>query len=192
MASSDDSVGLGGPDPMAAVTRFVGEGAVEFAARSRSRTRWQRQLAVEEGTWLGLLCELAETQTTMVVDTTIGRRLRGTITAVGHDFVTVAPTIGGHVIVAIAAISAIQQASGNPASTGTGLTVSTDRPTLRELLTELAGDRPQLTWHLTDRTSVTGQLIGVAHGFVQLRDTGTPPSTNYVPIGDRTMIVLDG
>jgi len=177
---------------MAALTRFVGEGAVEFAARSRSRTRWQRQLAVEDGTWLGLLCELAETQTTMLIDTTLGRRLRGTITAVGHDFVTVAPTIGGRVVVAIAAISAIQQASGHPASTGTGAPTNTVGPTLHELLTELAGDRPQLTWHLTDRTSVTGQLIGVARGFAQLRDTGTPPSTNYVPIGDRTMIVMDG
>jgi len=73
MASPDDSVGLGGPDPMAALTRFVGEGAVEFAARSRSRARWQRQLAVEESTWLGLLCELAETQATTLIDTTIGR-----------------------------------------------------------------------------------------------------------------------
>jgi len=190
MASPDDSVGLGGPDPMAALTRFVGEGAVEFAARSRSRARWQRQLAVEESTWLGLLCELAETQATTLIDTTIGRRLRGVITAVGSDFVTVSPTIGGHVIVAIAAISAIQQASGSPAGTRPG--ASTNLTTLHELLNELAVDRPQLTWHLTDRTSITGQLIGVARGFVQLRDTGTPPSTNYVPIGDRTMIVLDG
>ena len=112
------------------------------------------------------------------------------VTTVGHDFVTVSPTIGGHVIVAIAAISAIQQASGSPAGTRPG--ASTNLTTLHELLSELAVDRPQLTWHLTDRTSITGQLIGVARGFVQLRDTGAPPSTNYVPIGDRTMIVLDG
>jgi hypothetical protein len=190
MAPGDDSIRLGGPDPMAALTRFVGEGAVEFAARSRSRTRWQRELAVGESTWLGLLRELAETQVTTLIDTTIGRRLRGSITAVGSDFVTVTTTIGGHVLVAIAAISAIQQASGNPAGTGAGATG--DLTTLHELLAELAVDQPRVTWHLTDRTSITGQLIGVARGFVQLRDTGTPPSTNYVPIGDRTMIAFDG
>ena len=83
---------------MAALTRFIGEGAVEHAARSRSRTRWQHQLAVEEGTWPGLLCDLAETGATTVIDTHLGRRLQGVIVAVGSDFVTVTTSVGGHLI----------------------------------------------------------------------------------------------
>ena len=175
---------------MAALTRFVGEGAVEHAARVRSRIRWQSQLAVEEGTWVGLLCELAETQATTLIDTSIGRRLRGSITAVGSDFVTLTTTTGGQILLAIAAISAVQLSPGQSANTGR--VPATDRTTLSELLGELAIDRPVLTWHLTDRTSTTGQLIGVGRGFAQLRLAGTPPPTSYVPIGDRTMVALDG
>jgi hypothetical protein len=175
---------------MAALTRFVGEGAVEHAARSRSRTRWQHQLAMEEGTWLGLLCDLAETGAATVIDTHIGRRLQGAIVAVGADFVTVTTSVGGHVVLASAAISAIHL---GPGQTGPfGRVVAANETTLRELLGELAVEKPTLTWHLTDRTSVTGQLVGAGQGFVHLRIDGTPPSTSYLPVGDRTMVGLDG
>lgn len=175
---------------MAALTRFVGEGAVEHAARSRSRTRWQHQLAMEEGTWPGLLCDLAETGAATVIDTHIGRRLQGTIVAVGGDFVTVTTSVGGHVVLANAAISAIHL---GPGQTGPiGRAVAANQTTLRELLAEMAVEKPTLTWHLTDRTSVTGQLVGVGQGFVHLRVDGSPPSTSYLPVGDRTMVGLDG
>lgn len=174
---------------MAALTRFVGEGAVEHAAHSRSRARWQHQLAMEEGTWPGLLCDLAETGAATVIDTHIGRRLQGTIVAVGRDFVTVTTSVGGHVVLASAAISAIHLAG----QTGPiGRPVAGDQTTLRELLAELAVEKPTLTWHLTERTSVTGQLIGVGQGFVHLRVDGTPPSLSYLPVGERTMIGMDG
>jgi hypothetical protein len=175
---------------MAALTRFVGEGAVEHAARSRSRTRWQHQLAIEEGTWPGLLCDLAETEARTVIDTHIGRRLQGSIVAVGADFVTVATTAGGHVVLATAAISAIHLAPGQ--SGPIGRVSPPDQTTLRELLAELAAEKPVLTWHLTDRTSVVGQLVGVSQGFVHLRVDGTLPSTSYLPVGDHTMVGLDG
>jgi hypothetical protein len=175
---------------MAALTRFVGEGAVEHAAHSRSRARWQQQLALEEGTWRGLLCDLAETAAATVIDTNLGRRLQGTVVAVGSDFVTVTTMAGGHFVVAIGAISAIHLAAGQTAPLGR--VVAANHTTLSELLAELAIDKPTLTWHLTDRTAVTGQLVGVGRGFVHLRVEGTPPSTSYVPIGDRAMIGLDG
>ncbi|MEO8695147.1 MAG: hypothetical protein ABI658_16585 [Acidimicrobiales bacterium] len=178
------------PDPMAALVRFVGEGAVEHAARSRSRTRWQHQIATEEGTWPGLMCDLAETTAMTVIDTHIGRRLQGTIVAVGSDFVTVATTAGGHVVLAIAAISAIHLGPGARGPVGRASTEN--HTTLRELLAELAVEKPTLTWHLTDRTSITGQLVGVSRGFVHLRVDGTPSSTSYLPVGDHTMVALDG
>jgi hypothetical protein len=177
-------------DPMAALTRFVGESAVDQAARSRSRSRWQRQLAVEEATWLGLLGDLAETHAPAVVDTTIGRRLRGVIATVGSDFVTITTAAGGLVVLAAAAIASVQLAPGQPGAIGRAATANL--PTLHGLLTELAADRPTLTWYLSDDASISGQLLGVGRGFVQLRIAGTPPSISYLPIGERTMIGLDG
>ncbi len=175
---------------MAALTRFVGEGAVEHAARSRSRTRWQHQLAMEEGTWPGLLSDLAETAALTIIDTHIGRRLQGTIVAVGSDFVTMTTTAGGHLVLAIAAISAIHLAPGQ--SGPIGRAGAANQTTLRELLAELATEKPTLTWYLTARTAVTGQLVGVSQGFVHLRVDGTPSSTSYLPVGDHTMVGLDG
>ena len=145
---------------------------------------------MEEGTWPGLLCDLAETAAAVVIDTTVGRRFQGAIVAVGRDFVTVTTTAGGHVVVASAAISAIQLGPGQPAPTGRAL--EANQTTLRELLAELALDKPTLTWHLSRRTAVTGQLVGVGRGFVHLRIDGTPPSTSYLPIGDQTVVGLDG
>lgn len=175
---------------MAALTRFVGEGAVEHAARSRSRARWQHQLAIEEGTWRGLLCDLAETAAATVIDTILGRRLQGTVVAVGSDFVTVTTTAGGHIVLATGAISAIHLGPGQTPPLGRA--VGASHTTLSELLAELAVDKPTLSWHLTERTSVSGQLVGVGRGFIHLRVEGTPPTTSYLPVGDRTMIGLDG
>src|SRR5687767_6923954 len=116
--SAPRSSGRRPPDPMAALTRFVGEGAVEHAARSRSRARWQRQLAIEEGTWRGLLCDLAETAAPVVIDTHVGRRLQGIVVAVGRDFVTVTTLSGGHFVLATAAISGIHLGAGQPGAIG--------------------------------------------------------------------------
>ena len=174
---------------MAALTRFVGEGAVEYAARSRSRARWQHQLAVGEATWHGLLRDLAETGAASVIDTTIGRRIQGTIVAVGGDFVTVGAS-GTTFVLATAAISAIHLGQGQAAPVGQAAGAS--QTTMSDFLAELAVDKPALTWFLTDRTSLAGQLVGVGRGFVHLRVDGTPPSTSYLPVGDRTMMVLDG
>ena len=175
---------------MAALTRFVGEGAVEYAARSRSRARWQHQLAVEEATWLGLLRDLAEIGASTIIDTSLGRRVLGTVASVGRDFVTVATASGLTAVVATAAISAIHLGPRQPPVVGQAGAASDT--TLSDLLAELAVDKPTLTWFLTDRTSVAGQLVGVGRGFVHLRVDGTPPSTSYLPVGDRLMLLLNG
>jgi hypothetical protein len=188
--SAPRSAGRRTPDPMAALTRFVGEGAVEHAARSRSRARWQHQFAIEEGTWRGLLCDLAETAASVVIDTDLGRRLQGIVVAVGSDFITMTTTAGGHLVLATGGISAVHLGAGQRGPIGRP--VPSNQTTLRELLAELAVDKPTLTWHLTERTSVTGQLVGVGRDFVHLRVEGTPPTTSYLPLGDRTMVGLDG
>jgi hypothetical protein len=187
--SAPRSAGRRNADPLAALSRFVSEGAVEQAARARSRLRWQHQLAIEEGTWLGVLCDLAESGASVAIDTGLGRRLTGSLTAVGADFVVLA-TSGGIVVLAIGAISAIQRSDGRSGPLGRAGAPS--HTTLHEVLSGLAADRPSLTWHLDDRTTLRGRLVGVGQGFVHLRTDGSPPSTKYVPIGDRAMIVLDG
>ena len=188
--SSRRSAGQRPTDPLVALSRFVGEGAVERAARARSRLRWQQQLAIDSGTWLGLLCDLAETVAPVIIDTTLGRRLSGTISAVGVDFVCVAPSAGGFVVLAGGAITAIQRTDGRRAPAGRA--GAPNDVTLPEFLTELAIDRPTVTWHLNDHNTLTGQLVGVGQGFVHLRVDATPPSTAYAPITDHTVIGLDG
>jgi hypothetical protein len=177
-------------DPLAALSRFVAEGAVEQAARARSRLRWQHQLALEETSWLGLLRDLAETATPVVVATTFGRRLAGTLTALGADFVCVGVRAHGTVILSVSAISAVERVDRRAAPSGRAAAAS--ETTLRELLAELAVDRPEITWHLDGRDAITGRLVGVGQGFVQLRVEGSSPSMSYLPIGDRAMIGLDG
>jgi hypothetical protein len=176
-------------DPLAALSRFVAEGAVEQAAEARSRLRWQQQLALESGTWLGLLCDLAETGASVVVDTNLGGRLSGTISAVGVDFVCVTAR-AGIVVLTTAAIVAIQRADGRSAPVGRS--GAPNDLTLPEFLTTLAVDRPTVTWHLNDHNTMTGQLVGVSQGFAHLRIDGARPSTAYVPLADHTMIGLDG
>ena len=188
--SARRSAGQRPADPLEALSRFVGEGAVERAARARSRLRWQQQLAIESGTWLGLLCDLADAGAPVIVDTTLGRRLAGTISVVGVDFVCVAPLGGGLVVLASGALTAVQRADGRAAPAGRS--AASNDLTLPEFLTTLAVDRPTVTWHLNDYNSLTGQLVAVGQGFVHLRVDATAPSTTYAPITDHTMIGLDG
>lgn len=176
-------------DPLEALSRFVAEGAVERAAQARSRVRWQRQLAIEAGTWLGLLCDLAETGASVVIDTVIGRRVSGTITSVGVDFV-VASTGDRMTVLALGAISTIQRADGHAAPAGRS--GAPNDMTLPEFLTDLAVDRPTVTWHLSERQAVAAQLMAVGQGFVHLRTDGAAPSMSYAPITDHTMVGLDG
>jgi hypothetical protein len=177
-------------DPLAALGRFVAESAVDEAARARARLRWQQQLALEESSWLGLLCDLADTGQRAVLATTLGRRLAGVLCGAGRDFVCVRTADHGIIVVAIAAVTAIERVDRQ--ATPSGRSTAHSDVTLRELLRELVAERPVVTWQLDDRDAITGRLVGVGEGFVQLRIDGDPPSTSYVPIGDRAMIGLDG
>jgi hypothetical protein len=178
------------PDPLAALSRFVAESAVEQAARARSRLRWQQQLALDETTWLGLLRDLAEAATPVVLATTFGRRVAGTFTALGADFVCIAPHAGPTAIVTIGAIAGVERVDVRAAPSGRAAAPS--EATFRELLAELAADRPAITWHLGDGDACRGRLTGVGQGFIQLRVDGATPTISYLPIGDRAMISLDG
>ena len=187
--SAPRSAGRRNADPSAALSRFVGEGAVDQAAEARSQLRWQQQLALESSTWLGLLADLAETGAPVVIDTRLGRRLTGPMTVVGVDFVCVAAP-AGTVALATAAIVAIQRSDGRAGPSGRSGTPNDQ--TLPEFLTTLADDRPTVTWHLNDHNIMTGQLVGVSRGFAHLRIDAPAPSTAYVPLTDHTMIGIDG
>jgi hypothetical protein len=188
--SAPRSTGRRQPDPLAALSRFVAESAVEQAARARARLHWQQQLALDETTWLGLLRDLAEAATPVVLATTFGRRVAGTLTALGADFVCVAPRAGPTAIVTMGAIAGVERVDIRLAPSGR--TAAPSETTFRELLAELATDRPTITWHLGDGDACSGRLMGVGQGFVQLRVDGATPTISYLPIGDRAMIVLDG
>lgn len=102
--------------------------------RQRAAARWLLRSAAESATFAGTLVDLAERGDHVAVRTRSGRTHRGSISAVGADFVVVADTY-----VRVAAVVAIR---GGPASAATGdRAVPRDVP-LSAVLAERAVDRP--------------------------------------------------
>ncbi len=127
-------------DPLAALNRWVAEGAVDSAARARARQRWLERQAAEEATLSGVLVDLAERGRPVAAITVAGHRSRGCVVAVGADFVIVREERLGDVIIPLARLALVKAAPGEDAPTG-------DRPLgfeimLADALVELAADRP--------------------------------------------------
>src|SRR5690349_1871223 len=101
-----------GADPFAAILEGIAATRVDDAAMARSRMRWLVRQAAEDGTFTGVLVDLAERGEPVVVTTTAGRRHRGTVRAMGADFVALALSSGAIVLVALDAIAAVRTRPG--------------------------------------------------------------------------------
>ena len=104
--------------------------------RQRAAARWLLRSAAESATFAGTLVDLAERGDHVAVRTRSGRTHRGSITAVGADFVVVADAY-----VRLAAVVAVR---GGPASVAVATgnrAVPRDMP-LSAVLAERAVDRP--------------------------------------------------
>ncbi len=133
-------VSLSAGDPLAGLNRWVAEGSVDAAARARARQKWLERQAAEEATVMGVLADLAERGTALMVSTTSGHRSRGRAVAIGADFVIIREERLGDVVVPVRRLATVRAAPGHDSPTG-------DRPLgfevmLADALTELAADRP--------------------------------------------------
>jgi hypothetical protein len=172
---------LGGPDLSARLERWIADARSEDAAAARSRERWLRLQADESATFAGVLVDLGERGTPVVVHGRAGRRHRGTVAAVAADFCALR-TSGAHdVLLAFAGIGSVRP---DPHQQGpAGDRVVRAEIGLAEMLSVLAAERPRvLTFTITDSTGIAGELRSVGRDVVTLRLDGDPRATAYVAI----------
>lgn len=168
-----------GPGLTARLERWAAEARVDEAARRRSRERWLLQQAEEEGTFAGVLADLAERGTQVVVQTRSGGRHVGIVGAVGADFVAVRGARGADALVRVDVIAAVRTQPGERSTAGDRLLDA--RLTLAEVLARLAGERERVTLVLDGADAVAGTLRSVGADVVTLRlDGGGPMAIAYV------------
>jgi hypothetical protein len=172
---------LGGPDLTARLERWVAEARSADAAAARTRERWLRVQADESATFVGVLLDLAERGTPVVIHGRGGRRHRGAIAAVAADFCALRTSGGRDVLLTFLGIGSVRPDSRSPGPSG-------DRALhadlgLAEMLSVLAADRPRVLIVTTaDAEGVAGELRSVGRDVVTVRLDGDPRAGAYVAI----------
>jgi hypothetical protein len=174
-------VDLGGPDLVARLARWASAAAVDEAAGARARERWLRRAADEGATFAGVLLDLAERGSPVIVAGRAGRRHRGVIRAVGVDFCGLRGRDRGDVLLSFAGIAAVRPEARSVPAPG-------DRPVdvdvgLGEALAAVAEERPRvLVVTMADADGLAGELRSVGRDVLVLRLDGPTRPTAYVPL----------
>jgi hypothetical protein len=166
------------------LARWAAEALVDDAARRRSRERWLRQQAEEETSLRGLLVDLAERGRSVAVHVRGGRQHRGTVRAVGTDFVALA-IVAADVIVALAAVTSVRTRPGEVPPLGHRPVTTSLR--LAEVLAGLAAERERALVTMSGAgydagDAVAGEVWSVGYDVVVVRTSSQPPATAYVPL----------
>jgi hypothetical protein len=171
---ADDALGASGRSLSAWVASLV----ADDAARSRARTAWLARQAAEEGTFAGVLVDLAERGAAVVVHLHNGRRHRGVLTVVGRDFCGLRTGGGSDVLVADRGVASVRTLPGDAVTVG-------DRPVRTDLgfaetVAALADHRVRVlvVGHDAD-DAVAGELRSVGADVVTVRLDGAG-GTAYV------------
>src|SRR5581483_1777607 len=154
---------------LADLARWAADARVDEAVAERTRERWLRQQSAEEARLTGIALDLAEQRATASVTTTGGRHLRGTVVAVGEDFLAMAPSPRSVVLIAFAAITLLRPPPDRPE--GTGDRSPPNSAWLADVLAGLAGERAHVRIAMgTD--VVSAELRSVGADVVTLRVDG--------------------
>jgi hypothetical protein len=164
----------------AGLERWATEARVDEARAARSRQRWLEQQAQEQASLLGVLCDLAEQRTAVVIETAAGARHRGAVEAVARDFAVIRLDNGREVLLARAGLAAIRPAPGAPLPVG-------DRPVdvdlrLAEALAYLAAERPRVLLVTRAGEPLIGTLRSVGRDVVSVTGDGDARAAAFVPI----------
>lgn len=149
------------------------------AVAARRRQRSLLRQSGEEGTLLGVLADLAERGTAVALHTRAARSLRGTVRALGSDYVGLLGPQGDPTYVPLGALTGVRPEPGARASVGD----RSDRwgTSLHATLTDLAIDRPTVALYTVGGDRIPGRLWTVGRDLVAVRGgTGTE---SYVPLG---------
>lgn len=156
------------------------------AAEARRRQRSLLDQAGEEGTFAGVLADLADRMATVAVHTRAGRLVRGTIGALGADYLGLVGARGDRTWVPIHAVSGLRPEPGTPATVGD----RTERwaATWHAVLVELAIDRPTVALYTVGGDRIPGRLWTTGQDLVTVRSDGGERS--YVPVGSVNDLAL--
>jgi hypothetical protein len=175
-------------DQDADLAALVAELSSDQAALTRSRAHWLSRQAAAEGTFGGILRDLAERGRPVLLGLHNGRLHRGVTTVVGADFVVVRVGPGRDVAIALAALSSVRTLPGEPATTGDRFVPATT--SLAEMLSVLGEERTRvLIVGFDPRQAVSGELRAVGRDVLTVR-LGGDGGTAYVALGSVAEISL--
>ncbi len=128
-----------------------------------------------------MLLDLGEQRATVLIEGCAGRRHRGTVVAVAHDFCGLRTPSGRDILLSYAGIASIR--AERRSATPTGDRAVSLRATLDEALATLAEDRPVCSWsRLPGSEGLAGELRSVGRDVLTMRLDGAPPAPAYVAI----------
>jgi hypothetical protein len=172
-----------GPGWVERLERWAADAHVDEAARRRARERWLRHQAEEDGSFGGVLVDLADAGGPVLVDLQGGTQVTGVVRAVGADVVTFEPAApgSGPVVVAVAAITAVRSGAGTRPVAGDRTVPSALR--LDDVLVELAAEGERVRLVTVAGGVVGGCVRAVGRDVVTLAALGPTdgPGQTYVP-----------
>lgn len=156
------------------------------AALARRRRRSLLQQAGEDGTVAGVLADLAERGRAVALHTRAGRSVRGTVDALGDDYVALVGPRGDTSLVPTESITGLRPEPGTRSTVG-------DRAprwasSWRGVLADLAFDHPTVALYTVGDDRVPGRLWTVGRDVLAIR--GDDASDTYVPLGSINDLAL--
>ena len=179
------------------LARWLAEARVDDAVTSRLQERALRQLAAEEATLLGLCIDLAEAGRPVLARTTEGRVHRGTVVAVGADFVALRSAAVEATFLPVATLAWLRPAPGTWAGAPVrgGAAAGSRTPPLAarlvDVLTGLAADRPRVRVVVAGDPDVwSGRLRACGADVLSVELAGEPAVTGWAPLASVTEVGL--
>lgn len=171
---------LGGGEPWRSLERWIAEGRVDEAVRARARRGWLREQAAASTTFVAVLADLADRARPVLVHSSTGTRHRGSIAALGADFVAIATDHGALVLLSHRAVAAVRSEPGDPPMRS--MRAPELGLSLVEVLAELSADRPRVAIATDGSGHLAGDLVAVGVDIVTVRLDGDVRATVYVPV----------
>ncbi len=156
------------------------------AVAERSQRRLLADADEQDATFRGSLEQLAEAATTVVLHTTVGRRLRGTIRALAADHVLV---VGDHgsAWVRLHAVTVVRVGDGTAVRAGGGDRAARPDVALADALRGLVEQRATVEVLFDGGGGIRGTAIAAGRDLLTVRDGSGGHALAYL---DRAAIVL--
>jgi hypothetical protein len=179
----------GGADLTRRLADFAADARADVAASARAREGFLRRTAPEEATFAGVLVDLAERGSPVLVVGANGRRHRGVLRTVGRDFAGLRTPDGRDVLLAHHGIASVRPDGRAPEAAGDR---SVSSPLgLAEALAVLAEDRPRvLVVTVPGDEGLAGTLGSVGRDVVAVLLDGADRRTAYVAVAAIAEVTL--